>query len=57
MLDGSDITIIAYSRAVETALKVPNTLKDKMPAEVINLRSLKPLDKNTIIKSVKKQIK
>jgi pyruvate dehydrogenase E1 component beta subunit len=55
MLDGSDITIIAYSRAVETALKVANTLKDKnIYAEVINLRSLKPLDKNTIIKSVKK---
>ena len=52
---GSDITIVAFSRALQTALKADELLKrEKVSAEIINLRSLKPLDKDTIISSVKK---
>ena len=52
---GSDITIVAFSRALQTVLKADELLKkEKVSAEIINLRSLKPLDKDTIISSVKK---
>ncbi len=55
MVEGKNITIISYSRAVETAMKVQKELlKNNINAEVINLRTLKPLDEQTIIKSVKK---
>ena len=40
---------------MQTALKADELLKkEKVSAEIINLRSLKPLDKDTIISSVKK---
>ena len=55
MKEGNDISVISYSRGLETALKVEKALSQKsINAEIINLRTLKPLDKNTIVKSVKK---
>ena len=55
MKKGSDISIISYSRGLKIALDVEKTLLQKsISAEIINLRTLKPLDKDTIIKSVKK---
>ena len=55
MIEGSDISIISYSRGLETALEVEKTLKqNSISAEIINLRTLKPLDKDTLIKSIKK---
>ncbi len=55
MVEGNDITIVSYSRALETSLKVQEVLYDKgISSEVINLRSLKPLDKDAITRSVKK---
>ena len=50
---GTDITVIAYGAAVHWAL---NTLKkhSEISADVIDLRSLQPLDTETIYKSVKK---
>ena len=52
---GSDITIVSYSRGLMYALKAHEILlKSNISSEIINLRSIKPLDKNTIIKSVKK---
>ena len=55
MIEGSDISIISYSRGLKTALEVEKTLSQKnISAEVINLRSLKPLDKDTLIQSIKK---
>ena len=54
MKEGSDISIISYSRGLETALKVEKTLLQKsISAEIINLRTLKPLDQDTTVKSVK----
>ncbi|NJP07377.1 MAG: pyruvate dehydrogenase complex E1 component subunit beta [Chloroflexaceae bacterium] len=52
---GSDITIIAYSRMTVLALDVARRLEDEgISAEVVDLRSLRPLDKPTIIESVRK---
>ncbi|KAK2760039.1 pyruvate dehydrogenase E1, beta subunit [Arachnomyces sp. PD_36] len=53
---GKDLTIVTLSRCVGQSLKAAAELKEKygVEAEVINLRSVKPLDVETIIKSVKK---
>ncbi|KAI5727083.1 hypothetical protein M8J76_013856 [Diaphorina citri] len=52
---GKDITIVGHSKAVETALDAAKILAGQgIDAEVINLRSLRPLDIETITKSVMK---
>jgi len=52
---GSDVTITAYSIAVSHALEAAELLAaESIDAEVINLRSLRPLDTETIAESVKK---
>jgi 2-oxoisovalerate dehydrogenase E1 component len=53
--EGSDVTLIAYSRMVHRALKAAKQLADEgISAEVIDLRTLKPLDMETIAESVRK---
>jgi pyruvate dehydrogenase E1 component alpha subunit len=53
--NGTDVTIIAYSRMVNFALNAAKELvNNKINAEVIDIRTLKPLDINAIIKSVQK---
>lgn len=53
--EGSDVTIVAHSRAVGFSLEAAAELaKEGIQAEVINLRSIRPLDIDTIIASVKK---
>ena len=53
--EGNDVTIIAFSIMVWKSLEAAEILKDKnINAEVINLRTLRPLDIDTIIESVKK---
>ena len=52
---GSDVTIVAYSIAVSWALQAADELASLgISAEVVNLRSLRPLDTATIVASVKK---
>ncbi len=52
---GTDVTIVAFSIMVGTALKAAEILAEQgVSAEVINLRSLRPLDTETIVASVKK---
>jgi pyruvate dehydrogenase E1 component beta subunit len=52
---GEDVTIVAFSIMVDVALKAAELLDQQgISAEVINLRSLRPLDTETIIASVKK---
>jgi pyruvate dehydrogenase E1 component beta subunit len=52
---GSDVTIVGFSRMVQIALEAAALLeKEGIDAEVINLRSLRPLDTETIVDSVKK---
>jgi pyruvate dehydrogenase E1 component beta subunit len=52
---GTDVTIVAWSMGMTYALKAADELaKDNINAEVIDLRTLKPMDTETIIESVKK---
>jgi pyruvate dehydrogenase E1 component beta subunit len=52
---GSDLTIVAWSMGMTYALKAAEELaKDKIEAEVIDLRTLRPMDIATIVESVKK---
>jgi pyruvate dehydrogenase E1 component beta subunit len=53
--EGADVTIIGYSGSVYQALGAAELLaKDGMDAEVLNLRTLRPLDTDAIIASVRK---
>lgn len=55
MREGRHVTITAFSRMVGLALKAAEELsKDGIEVEVINLRTIKPLDRTAIIKSVQK---
>jgi pyruvate dehydrogenase E1 component beta subunit len=52
---GKDVTIVAYSIAVTWAMQAAEELaKQGIEAEVINLRSIRPLDAETIARSVQK---
>lgn len=54
--EGTDITLIAHGRAALTALKAAELLaaEHDINAEVIDLRSIRPLDEETILASVRK---
>ena len=53
--EGVDVTIVAFSIMVGKSLEAAEILNSKgISAEVINLRTLRPLDTETIINSVKK---
>lgn len=53
--EGNDITIVAFGKTVAKAMKIAEKFEQKgISIEVINLRFMKPLDKETIIKSVLK---
>jgi pyruvate dehydrogenase E1 component beta subunit len=54
--EGSDITLIAHGRAALTALKAAELLaaEHDIDAEVIDLRSIRPLDEETVLHSVRK---
>jgi len=53
--EGKDVTIVTVSRMVYEALWAAKELeKDGISAEIIDLRTLVPLDKKTVINSVKK---
>lgn len=54
--EGDDITLIGYGRQVNLLLRVAERLEkeDKVAAEVIDLRSIRPFDEQTIVESVRK---
>jgi len=53
--EGSDVTLVAWSHGMTYALKAADELaKEGIAAEVIDLRTLRPLDTETIVASVKK---
>jgi pyruvate dehydrogenase E1 component beta subunit len=56
MKEGSDLTLIAYSRMSVVALEVARRIEQEqgISIEVIDVRSLRPLDRPTLIESVKK---
>jgi len=52
---GKDVTIVAWSMGMSYALQAVDVLaKDGIEAEVIDLRTLKPMDTETLVESVKK---
>ncbi len=52
---GKDLTIISFSEAIVQVLRTRQILKkSNISAEIIDLRSLRPFDKKTILKSVRK---
>jgi pyruvate dehydrogenase E1 component beta subunit len=52
---GADVTLVAWSMGMSYALKAADELaKENVSAEVIDLRTLKPMDSGTIVESVKK---
>jgi pyruvate dehydrogenase E1 component beta subunit len=53
--EGEDLTIVSYSRMVPMALQAAQALEEQgISVEVVDLRSLRPLDMDTVIESVKK---
>jgi pyruvate dehydrogenase E1 component beta subunit len=53
--EGTDVTLVAHSRMVGFALQAAERLAEEgISAEVIDLRTLRPLDTDTVIESVKK---
>ena len=53
--EGKDVTIVAYSYSVGTALEAAEKLAGEgIDAEIIDLRTLRPLDIDTVLASVKK---
>ena len=54
--EGSDVTLIAYGRQVNLCLRAAETLEeeDGVSAEVIDVRSIRPFDEDTIVESVQK---
>jgi pyruvate dehydrogenase E1 component beta subunit len=54
--EGTDLTIISYSRMAAVAMDVARRMEeeDHLSVEVVDIRSLRPLDRETIINSVKK---
>ena len=53
---GSDLSLIAHGRATITSLKAAEILEEKfdISVEVVDLRSIRPLDEKTILNSIKK---
>lgn len=54
--EGADVSLIAYGRQVNLLLKVADRLaaEEQVDAEVIDLRSIRPFDEETIVASVRK---
>lgn len=52
---GRDVTLVSWSRATHVALEAATALaKDGVEAEVVDLRSLRPLDEDTLAESVRR---
>ena len=55
MREGGDVTIVSYSIGVGIALEAAENLaKEGVEAEVVDLRTLRPLDKHTVLESLAK---
>jgi pyruvate dehydrogenase E1 component beta subunit len=56
--EGSDVTLVAYSQGLQVALEAANALaQEGIEAEVVDLRSLRPLDMGPVVASFKKTLK
>jgi pyruvate dehydrogenase E1 component beta subunit len=56
--EGSDVTIVAYAQGLQVALEAAEKLAAQgIEAEVVDLRTLRPLDMEPVLKSFKKTFK
>lgn len=56
--EGSDVTIVSYAQGLQVALEAAEKLaKDGVEAEVVDLRTLRPLDMEPVLNSFKKTFK
>jgi len=56
--EGTDVTLVAYAQGLQVALEAANKLsKEGIEAEVVDLRSLRPLDMGPVLKSFQKTFK
>ena len=54
-IEGKDVTIVSFGKILKEAVKAIEELKkENISAELIDLRTIRPLDIDTILKSVKK---
>jgi pyruvate dehydrogenase E1 component beta subunit len=52
---GSDVTLVTYSKGLEISMKAADALaKERIEAEIVDLRSLRPLDMGPVIDSFKR---
>jgi pyruvate dehydrogenase E1 component beta subunit len=55
MKEGTDISLISHSKQVGFCMEAAKILAEKgINAEVVNLRTVRPLDRDTVLSSVKK---
>jgi pyruvate dehydrogenase E1 component subunit beta len=54
--EGTDVTLVGYGRQVNLLLRVADRLaaEEKVEAEIVDLRSIRPFDETTMVESVKK---
>ncbi len=52
--EGADVTLVAYGAMVPLAERAADALADEASAEVLDLRTLKPLDEESLLRSVAK---
>jgi pyruvate dehydrogenase E1 component beta subunit len=53
--EGTDVTIVSFGKIIKEAYKAADELaKENISVEIIDLRTVRPMDHNAILKSVKK---
>ncbi len=53
--EGTDVTIVSFGKIIKEAFKAADELeKEGISCEIIDLRTVRPLDKETILTSIKK---
>jgi len=55
--EGKDLSIITYAAMVHTALEASEVLKNEIDLEILDLRTVAPLDREAIVETVKKTSK
>lgn len=52
--EGNDITLVTYGATLQTVLKARSELKDHFDIEVVDLRTLSPIDEDLVLSSARK---
>ncbi len=52
--EGDDVTLVTWGNCIEQAFAAADALSDEISVEIIDLRSIQPWDKDTILQSLEK---